>query len=112
MVGIVEVEMAGAETTKAGLDLIENVSPRQAAVVRPRADRLHDFRAQDDIAPARTESALDDLLGRRPRRRRWRAGAIEARLVAVAVPGVDEVDAEIERAPDQPPVNPPSRPTP
>jgi hypothetical protein len=112
MVGIVEVEMVGAEAAQAGFDLVENMPARQAALVRPGPDRLHDFRAQDDISPARTESAPDDLLDRRPRRRRWRAGAIEARLGAVAVRGADEVDAEIARAPDQPPVNPPSRPTP
>ena len=52
---------------------------------------------------ARADRAPDDLLGRRPCRRRRRAGTVEARLVAVAVRGVDEVDAEIERAPDQPP---------
>ena len=102
MVGVVEVEMVGAEAAEARLDLIEDVSPRQAALIGPPAHRLHDLRAQHDVAPARADGTPDDLLGRRPRRRRRCAGAVEARLVAVAVRGVDEVDAEIERATDQP----------
>ena len=102
MVGVVDVEVIGPQSAQALLDLPKNVPPRQAAIVDAIADRLHDLRAQDQALAASAENGAQQFLGRRPVDPGRGAGAIEAGLVAVRVGRVDQVDAEIQGAADQP----------
>ena len=50
-VGLVQVDVVGAEAAEAVLDLLDDPSARRAALVRVLAHRRHELRRQDDLVP-------------------------------------------------------------
>ena len=90
--------MVGAQPAQALLDLLDDVAARQA---RGRVEAsLTGLGGQHDLIPTAGEGATEDLLGRLALGRGRRAGAVERRGRAVHVRRVEEVDAEIQRRPD------------
>ena len=87
-VDLVQVDPVGAEPAQAVLDFAHDPAARVAELVRVVAHRaVHLGREHDVVAPAAGSALPDDLLG------------LAAR---VDVGGVDEVDARVERAVDDP----------
>ncbi len=87
---LVEVDVIGLQTPQARVARGADVARREPAVVRPVGHRAEHLRGEHDLlAPLATlrEPRADDLLG-----------AARALRSAVAVRGVEEVDAELERA--------------
>ena len=86
-VGLVEVDVVGAETLQRGVDRLEQVLPRVASGVRPLAHGIAGLGGQNDLTPAGKllDKPADRLL---------------ALAAGVEVAGVDEVDAGVERALD------------
>ena len=87
-VDLVEVDPVGAQPAQRALDRLGDPAPRRAAAVGVFAHGQADFRGEHDVvAPPAGERLADDLL----------------RLArGVEVGGVDEVDAGVERAVDDP----------
>ncbi len=97
-VGVVEVDVVGAQPAQALLDLLDDVAARQS---RGRVEApLPGLGGEHDLIPATGEGATEDLLGGLALRSGRRTGAVERRGRAVHVRRVEEVDAEIQRRPD------------
>ena len=90
VVHLVEVDVIGLQAAQAGVARVADVARREAAVVGPLGHRAVDLRREHDLlapASALREPAADDRLGR-----------ARTLVAAVAVGGVEEVDAVLERA--------------
>jgi hypothetical protein len=85
LVQIQDIDEIGAEAPQAGIGRVHDPFARQAALVAPLAHRVRDLGRQHPIQSARCDGGADDLL---------RLAGI------VAIGGVDEIDARIERARD------------
>jgi len=87
-VDLIEIDVVGAETPEAGVDLHHDGLARQPSAIRPRTHPAIDLGGDDDLVATREilDRATEDLLAAAER---------------VAVRRVEEVDAGFKRALDE-----------
>ena len=86
LVDQIHVESIRLKPFEARVDLPHDLAPRQTAVVRPRPDRVEDFRAEKELLPDRRAFRLQPS-----------ANVAFAAAAAVGIGGVEEVDPAVDR---------------
>src|SRR5262245_58635697 len=101
VMGVIEVEVVGAETAQGPFDLLHDESAAQAGTVRAtavgaRLDTLLHFAGNNNVVAMTLQGHAEDLLCRLPLLGRRRARTVKARLIAVRHRGVEKVDAQVQ----------------
>src|SRR5580704_4585393 len=88
--GLVKIDVIGLQTAQARLDRIEDMPPREPAVIRSRAHRHPALGRENDLMATPLQPFADNSLGA--------PGGFQRTTHRIAVCGIEEIYAEFARS--------------